>query len=170
MTEETWVAIAFWVLAAGLVASALAVVLLPRILHSALALVLAFVFVAGLYVILSAEFIAAVQVIVYVGAVTVLVLFAIMMTESSQVRGSNAPNRQAWLVAVVAAGLLALIVAVLSSATWNAGTRMPDTLAGTDIVAAIGRLMLSEFFVPFEVAAVLLLLAMIGAIVIARPD
>ena len=170
MTQETWVAIAFWVLAAGLVVSALAVVLMPRILHSALALVLAFVFVAGLYVLLSAEFIAAVQIIVYVGAVTVLVLFAIMMTESSQARGSNAPNRQAILAALVAVGLLAMIVAVLGGATWSASPELPSVLANADVTATIGQLMLGQFFVPFEAAALLLLLAMIGAIVIARPD
>jgi NADH:ubiquinone oxidoreductase subunit 6 (subunit J) len=170
MTQENWVAIAFWVLAAGLVASALAVVLLPRILHSALALVLAFAFVAGLYVLLSAEFIAAVQIIVYVGAVTVLFLFAIMMTEGSQTIGSNGPNRQAALAALVSVGILALIVGVLSTATWGATTGTPDLFNGPDVTMTIGQLMLSQFFIPFEAAALLLLLAMIGAIVIARPD
>ncbi len=170
MTEASWVAVAFWVLAAGLVGSSLAVVLLPRILHSALSLVVAFFFVAGVYVLLSAEFIAAVQVIVYVGAVTVLVLFAIMMTEGVQSRGSSAPNRQAVLAALVAIGLLALIIGVLGTASWGAAGGVPTVLAGLDVTATIGQLMLSQFFIPFEVAALLLLLAMIGAIVIARPD
>ena len=170
MTEEIWQAIAFYVLAIGLVVCALAVTLLPRILHSALALVAAFITVAGLYVLLSAEFIAAVQIIVYVGAVTVLFLFAIMLTERSQARGSNGPNRQAVWAALVAAEVLALIVAVLRTADWNLSSGVPWALAGADVTATIGELMLNQFLVPFEVAALLLLLAMIGAIVIARQD
>ena len=163
MTQDDWVTIIFYILAAGLVGSAFAVVVLPRIVHSALSLVLVFSAIAGLYVLLQAEFIAAVQMIVYVGAVTVLFLFAIMLTHRSYAPDSNPRNSQ-WAVAgVVSLAVLAMLLFAISSAGWAVGGQIP-----ADATAQIGQLMLGQYFVPFEAAAVLLLSAMIGAIVIAR--
>lgn len=163
MTQENWVGIAFYVLAIGLIGSAFAVVMLPRIVHSALALVVFFLSIAGIYILLHAEFVAAVQVIVYVGAVAVLFLFAIMLTNRSYAPDSNPPNTQ-WVVAsVVALAVLGTLLFVLSSASWAVGGQLP-----ADTTAEIGRVMLSQYVLPFEIAAVLLLVAMIGAIVISR--
>ncbi len=165
MSEQDWVNVAFYCLAAMLVVSAFAVVALPRIVHAALSLVLVFLSIAGLYILLQAEFLAAVQIIIYVGAVTVLVLFAIMLTNRSYAPDSNPPNSQ-WAVAgVVAVAVLGMLLLVISS------TGFPQTqqvaLAG-DSATSIGRAILNEYFLPFEIAAMLLLGAMIGAIVIAQ--
>ena len=163
MTEDSWTTLAFYALAIGMVGMALAVVGLPRIVHSALALVAFFVGIAGLYVLLGAEFIAAVQVIIYVGAVTVLFLFAIMLTQHSQTDQSNPTNRQ-WLpAAVVALGVLVVLVVALGGTAWGSGGGVT-----ADAVGKIGGLMLGQFVLPFEVAAGVLLVALIGAIVIAR--
>ncbi|MBI2942291.1 MAG: NADH-quinone oxidoreductase subunit J [Chloroflexi bacterium] len=146
-----------------MVLAAYAVVALPRIIHSALALVLFFFQIAGLYVLLRAEFIAAVQVIIYVGAVTVLFLFAIMLTNRSYAPDSNPANRQ-WIAAgVVSLGLLGTLLATLGRQTWPTGGQVP-----ANATVLLGQLMLGPFILPFEIAAILLLVAMVGAIVIAR--
>src|SRR5512138_3627218 len=115
MREQDWVNLAFWALAAMLVVSAFAVVALPRIVHAALSLVLVFLSIAGIYILLQAEFLAAVQIIIYVGAVTVLVLFAIMLTNRSYAPDSNPPNSQWAAAAVVAVAVLGMLLLVISS-------------------------------------------------------
>jgi len=164
MTPQDWANIAFWLLAVVLVGSAFAVVTLPRIVHSALSLVLVFLSIAGIYVVLQSEFVAAVQVIIYVGAVTVLVLFAIMLTNRSYAPDSNPRNSQWAVASVVAVAVLGLLLLVISSAGFTTSTQVP---AG-DLTASIGQALLNAYFLPFEIAAMLLLGAMIGAIVIAR--
>ena len=165
MTQDDWVTLAFYVLSVGLVGSALAVVALPRIVHSALSMVVFFLAIAGIYVLLQAEFIAAVQVMIYVGAITVLFLFAIMLTHRSYAPDSNPPNSQRIPAGLAALAVLATLLLALSTATWKVGGQVP-----ADVTAQIGRLMLGEFVLPFEAVALLLLAALIGAIVIARED
>lgn len=157
------VVLAFYSLAGLLVGSALAVVLLPRIVHAALMLVVFFIGTAGLFVLLQAEFLAAVQVLIYAGAITVLILFAIMLTQQAQAPGSNAFNRQRLLAAPVAAGVLGALVGGLGGTAWPA----PPPVA-EDLTPRLGSLLLREYLVPFEVASVLLLVALVGAIVVAR--
>src|SRR5258708_32560871 len=94
------VAVIFWIIAAILVLAALAVVSLRNIVHSALALIAVFAMAAGIYVLLNAEFIAIVQILIYVGAVTILILFALMLTHIAGVPRTNPTNRQ-WLIAFV---------------------------------------------------------------------
>jgi NADH:ubiquinone oxidoreductase subunit 6 (subunit J) len=164
MTQQDWANLAFWALAVMLVGSAFAVVALPRIVHSALSLVLVFLAIAGIYILLQTEFIAAVQVIIYVGAVTVLVLFAIMLTNRSYAPDSNPRNSQWVIAAVVAVAVLGMLLLVISSAGFTVAEQVP---AG-DLTTSIGQALLNAYFLPFEIAAMLLLGAMIGAIVIAR--
>jgi NADH:ubiquinone oxidoreductase subunit 6 (subunit J) len=167
VTTDAWVAIAFVILTVMLVASSLAVVLLPRIVHSALALVLFFLVISGVYVLLQAEFIAATQIIIYVGAITVLFLFAIMLTHHSYAPDSNPGNGQWPAAAIVAVLTLGTFGAVLNAQplpTSNAAT--PGGVA--DVTRTLGQLLMGPFVLPFEIAGVLLLAAMIGAIVIAR--
>ena len=97
----------FYALAALLILGALAVVLLPRIIHAALSLVLFFVAIAGVFILLHAEFIAAAQVIIYAGAITVLVLFAVMLTQRSQSPESNPFNSQHIVAVFVAVATFA---------------------------------------------------------------
>jgi NADH:ubiquinone oxidoreductase subunit 6 (subunit J) len=167
VTTEAWATIAFFILAALMVVSALAVVLLPRIVHSALSLVFFFSIISGIYILLQAEFIAATQIIVYVGAITVLLLFAIMLTHHSYDANSNPANSQ-WIGAAGVAGLTVVsIAAVIGQAQFPITTSAtPGGVA--DVTKALGGLLMGSFLLPFEIAGLLLLAAMIGAIVIAR--
>src|SRR5215475_14953022 len=91
----------FWIFAVILVGSALLVVGMRNIVHSALALVVFFGMAAGIFILLNAEFIAIVQILIYAGAVTILILFAIMLTRNSMSRQSNPSNKQLWPAALV---------------------------------------------------------------------
>jgi NADH-quinone oxidoreductase subunit J len=155
----------FYALSALLILGALAVVFLPRIIHAALSLVLFFVAIAGVFILLHAEFIAAAQVIIYAGAITVLVLFAVMLTQRSQSPESNPFNAQHIVAVFVAVALFAaLLPAMLAARGVNAPG--PDV----DLIPAIGAAMLGQWILPFEIASVLLLAALIGAIVIAKEE
>lgn len=156
--------IAFWVLAVGVVASALAVVVLKNVFRAALALVLCLAAVAGIYITLSADFVAAVQVLVYVGGISILILMAIMMTRDIP-QGSPA-NRLRVPALIVAALFLGMMVYTLTSTNWAISSAAP--VAPT--TAALGNELLGEhgYVLPVEIAAVLILAAMLGAIVMAR--
>src|SRR5579871_3815274 len=150
-----------------MIGSSLAVVLLPRIVHAALALVFFFLVISGVYILLQAEFIAATQIIIYVGAITVLFLFAIMLTHHSYAPDSNPSNGQApvaGLVALVTFGTFAAVLTARNLPTSNAAT--PGGVA--DVTRTLGQLLMGPFVLPFEIAGLLLLAAMLGAIVIAR--
>jgi len=171
--------IAFYVIAAVLIGSALAVVTLRNIVRAALFLVLAFGAAAGIYVLLNAEFIAIVQVLIYAGAVTILILFAIMLTHNPMSANSNPVSRQWWFAGLVAIGLCVVIIdAVTGSAgTLIGGDANANLVGSTSVsgtVARIGQLLYSPFtysyVLPFEIASVVLLVAIIGAIVIGRED
>lgn len=156
----------FYILAAIIVGSGVMVVSLRNVFHCALFLVLALFGVAGVYVLLSAEFLAAVQVLIYVGAITILMIFVIMLTAklyNAQVRQSN---EQVMLGAVVVATLLIATVAILGRATWKLSYAVPEVQS----TVGIGRALLTKYVLPFEVVSVVLLAALIGAIVIARKE
>jgi len=171
--------VAFYVLAVVLVGSALAVVMLRRIVHAALFLVLVFGATAGVYVLLNAEFIAIVQVLIYAGAITVLVLFAIMLTQHSMGRNSNPFSKQWWLagfICVILAGGLIYAVTNSKMAIGAPGSSVNLASAGAagGSVVRIGQLLYSPFtysyVLPFEIASVVLLVAIVGAIMIGREE
>jgi NADH-quinone oxidoreductase subunit J len=156
--------IAFWILALVVIAAALSVVFLRNVVRAALALVVCFVTVAGLYITLSADFLAAVQILVYVGAISVLIILAVMMTREVQ-QGSPA-NRLRLPVFVVAMVLLGIMVYTVLKTPWQVSAAAP--LAPTTGPLAAKLLGQDGYVLPVEIAAVLLLAAIIGAIVIAR--
>lgn len=156
--------VAFWILAAVAIAAALAVVLLRNVFRAALALVLCFLCVAGLYITLSADFLAAVQVLVYVGAISVLIILAIMMTREVQ-RGSPA-NRMVLPAFLIAAAFLGVIIFVVLNNPWQISAA--DPVAPTTAPLALKLFGEGGFILPVEIAAVLLLAAILGAIVLAR--
>ena len=170
--------IAFGSLAVVCVLGALLAVSLRNLVHCVLGLVLFFLGVAGVFVLLSAEFLAAVQVLIYVGAVVVLVLFAIMLTHKvAGGRGVQVVTEGWWSRAVVAAGVFILIhVAIVHQAGLPVvpPTTPPTvTVAGGETVGGtkgLGLEIMSPFVLPFEVVSVLLTAAMIGAIVIALDE
>ncbi len=156
--------IAFWILAVVAVLSALGVVFLRNVFRAALSLVLCFITIAGLYVTLSADFLAAVQILVYVGAISVLIILAIMMTRDVQ-RGSPS-NKMKIPAFVVAAVFLAVLIYTMVNTSWQIAGEAP--LTPTTAPLAVKLFSESGFILPVEIAAVLLLAAILGAIVIAR--
>lgn len=143
---------------------ALLVVTTRNMFHAALFLVGALFSVAALYILLEAEFLAVVQILIYVGAIATLIVFAIMLSRNIMRRDIRAANDQ-WVEGVVAAVLLFVLLAlVLSRASWPT----ISAAAPPDAIPGIGRALVSDYVIPFEVASVLLLVGMVGAIIIAR--
>ncbi len=166
----------FWIIAVILVGSALAVVGLRNIVHSALALVIVFAMAAGIYVLLNAEFIAIVQILIYVGAITILILFAIMLTRVTGKQSTNPVSKQWWLGAIVSILIgTGIIYAEMNSSHAVSNEGVSSALPGNvSNVVRIGQLLYSptgySYVLPFEVASLVLLVAIIGAIVIGRED
>ena len=157
-------AIAFWILAAVAVFAALGVVLQKNVFRVALALILCLVAVAGIFVLLSADFLAAAQILVYVGAISVVIILAIMLTR--QFAHGSTGNRlglPAFIVSILLFGILAF--AVLKT-DWKISEVQP--VAQPTPVLAEKLLGSSGFILPMEISAVLILAVVIGAIVIAR--
>ncbi len=165
--------IVFWVLAVLAVGASLGVVFVRNIFRSALLLVATFLCVAGFFVLLQAPFLAVVQVLIYVGAISILLVFAIMMTQD--VLRGNPPQRRALQapVLMMAGLLLAALVYVAVKTPW---TLQPADAANTQAIAAVyadspswlGGLLVQDFVLPFEVVSVLLLAAAIGALALVR--
>ena len=156
--------IAFWVLAVVAVLAALGVVLLRNVFRAALSLVLCFLMVAGLYITLSADFLAAVQILVYVGAISVLIILAIMMTREVQ---QGSPSNKLRIPALVVA---ILFLGVMSFTVLNTSWRIAGAAPLEPTTAPLALKLFGEngFILPVEMAAVLLLVATLGAIVVAR--
>lgn len=167
----------FWLFAIIMVVAALLVVGLRNIVHSALALIIVFAMAAGIYVLLNAEFIGIVQILIYVGAITVLILFALMLTRIGGQPRTN-PTNKYWPIALIICTLVGatIVFAELTSphAIANVGTGGGQLPGGVSNVARIGQLLYSptsySYVLPFEIASLVLLVAIVGAIVIGRED
>lgn len=160
--------VSFGILAVMMIGTALGVVLLPKIVHSAFLLAAVFISISGLYILLNADFVAAAQILVYVGAVNVLILFAIMLVNKQEdyieVPGSKIRKIA---TAVVCFGLFALLGTMVLVTPWSLDT---TSVTVVDTVVALGEHFFSDYLLPFELASVLLLMAMVGAIILARRD
>lgn len=160
--------IAFYVIAAGMVFSAVKVVTVKNMVHAALWLVLVLGGIAAQFILLAAEFVAITQVLVYIGAIIVLFLFGIMLTRAPMGRSTELDNpKQAKVVGAVI-GLV--LLAVMGYALWDG---FEDREFGELLVqrtAQVSDSIFSTYLLPFEVVSVLLLAALIGAIVLARRD
>lgn len=157
-------AIAFWVLATVGVIAALAVVLLRNVFRAALCLVATLLTVSGIYITLSADFLAVVQVLVYIGAISVLIILAIMLTrEVPQGSPSNKLKIPAFIVAIIYLG-------VVSFALLNTPWQIAPTPVLGPTIGALGTRLFSQdgFILTVEIAGVLLLAAILGAIVLVR--
>ncbi|HSJ55857.1 MAG TPA: NADH-quinone oxidoreductase subunit J [Anaerolineae bacterium] len=158
--------VVFIILSAVALVGAIGVVALRNLFRAALALVLSFVGVAGLYVLLEAELLAMVQILVYVGAISILIIFAIMLTRNLMDPEYKAANEQ-WLGGLLAAAaLFGILVFILLQVSWP--VQVTDMPPGA--IEALGQGLVSPNFylLPFEVASVLLLVALVGAVIIAR--
>ena len=158
--------IAFWTLAVVLVGSALAVVLSKNLFHAVLWLALALTGTAGIFLLLDAEFLAAVQLLLYAGGVITVVVFAIVVTERLVGERLSQTSRHLAGGGIVAAALLWLIVRAIGTRPLTM-TRPP--IEG-DVTRLVGESVLTKFVLPFELLGVLMLAAMLGAMYFARPE
>ncbi len=160
--------VSFGILAVMMLGSALGVVLLNNVVYSAFLLAGVFISISGLYLLLNADFVAAAQILIYVGAVNVLILFAIMLVNKKQ---DFVVVPRIWIrqvaTAVVCVGIFALLGTMVVTTPWAISTAMP---AGDASIVKIGLHLFSDFLLPFELVSVLLLMALIGAVVLARRE
>jgi len=159
----------FFVLSAFTLAAGVMVVTVKNIIHAALWLIASFFSVASLYLLMEAEFLAIVQVLIYVGAISILVLFAIMLTRHVTGEGVRQLYQRWWVALIVAAALFGLlIVPTVLNYDWStvppAAQGQPAAISSS---VEIGTAFMREYLLPFEVVSVLLLVALVGAIVIA---
>jgi NADH-quinone oxidoreductase subunit J len=167
MTAQAWQQAVFWLLAVVMVAAAARVVTTRNVVHAALYLVGTLLGAAALYVLLFADFVAWVQVLVYVGAIVVLMLFGLMLTRAP-IGSANFDNDQRLLAAVCAAALFAVSSWIMLDAFGGRSISLARAQGTT--TASVGEVIFSAYVLPFEVVSVLLLAALVGAVVIARRD
>ena len=159
--------IVFWILAVVILVSGFLVVTLRNMFHCALCLILCLFAVAGIYVLLEAEFLAAAQVLIYVGAVAILIVFTVMLT-TDLASESLIQHNENGTIAFVVCALFAIGVPYLVKET---GVWMPAKgELISDNIGSIGKYLMTDFMLPFELVSVLLLAALIGAIVLARKE
>lgn len=165
MTPEK---IIFGILAVAVLSSSLLVVTTKNLVRAALWLVLTLFSVAGLYVLLEAGFFAVVQVVVYIGAIAILFIFAVMLTRNVTADSRPQTNSGWWVAALLAATLFGLLVVILTS--WRGISQTTRSIAdSSENLRQLGQALVSAdgYVIPFEVASVLLVAAMIGAIYVA---
>jgi len=157
----------FAVIAVVAIAAAVRMVTTSNVVHAALYLLVVLSAVAAVYVILGAEFVAATQVLVYLGAIMVLLLFGVMLTRAKIGAESDLDNEQRWIGALVATAMFA----VMAFSLWEgfSDERMPAAMQ-PQRTQAVADEIFSTYIVPFEALSVLLLAALIGAVVVARRD
>ena len=156
--------LAFWSLAAMTLGGATMIIFSRNLMHAVIWLVLSMLGIAGLYLTLSADFIAVVQVLIYVGAISVLMLFAIMLTPRAERDNSQSIASAPAAIVVILVMIATLWVAI--DTDWGAVREA----ALTDQARLIGESLIKHYILPFEIAAVLLTAALVGAIALARQD
>lgn len=151
-----------------MIGAALGVVLLTNVVYSAFLLGGTFISAAGIYLLLNADFVAFAQILIYVGAVNVLIIFAIMLVNKRQ---DFAPMPKAWIrkaaTAVVCLGLFALLTTMVLVTPWALSS---ETTAPMGAIVEIGQHFFTDYLLPFELASVLLLMALVGAVILARRE
>jgi NAD(P)H-quinone oxidoreductase subunit 6 len=159
--------VTFGILSSLMLGAALGVVLFANIVYSAFLLGGVFISMAGIYILLNADFVSAAQILVYVGAVNVLIIFAIMLVNK---REDFKPLKNNWFrqgsTALVCGGIFTLLSTVAIATPWQISTVTP--LASS--IVPLAKHFFTDFLLPFELASVLLLMAMVGAIILARRD
>ena len=162
---QDWEDALFWILASLMIIAGLLVVTMKDIIRCGLAMIVCFGALAGIYVLMGAPLIGAAQVIVYIGAISVLILFAIMLTQTK-----DAPSRLVFQTqvgpAAVASVVIAIVIALAVTATdWGASAER--VIAGANLVA---KVLFTDFVLPFEIVSVLLLAAVVGGVFLAKRE
>ena len=154
----------FYVFAAAVVVGALAMVLTKNLVHAALFMAGTFLMIAFLYILMGADYVGAVQILVYVGAISILFVFGIMLTKRDRIEDSNRFNRYVFPASIVA---ILLFVGVLLTAI-GAAFQNAAAPTGDSTIQTIADIFLSDYVLAFEFAGILLLSALVGAIVIGQ--
>jgi NADH-quinone oxidoreductase subunit J len=162
---QDWDDALLWILSAVMIGAGLLVVTMRDIIRCGLAMILCFLALAGIYALMGAPLLAAAQVIVYIGAISVLILFAIMLTQTK-----DAPRRLVFQTQAVPAAIAAVVVAVLialaiSATDWGELTERIRLRAD-----AMSKVLFEQFVFPFEIVSVLLLAAVIGGVFLAKRE
>ena len=168
------VEISFWVISISTILSAIAVVQIKDLFRASLFLILTFLGVAGLFILLGAEFLAGIQLMIYVGAISVLIIFAILMTREIEI--SNQSHYMRILVSMVALGFMLLAISLITSTDWNLIDSRSFPQNQTDEIIAtvqnsippLSKMLLTEYVLAFEMVGVLLLAAVLGALALVR--
>jgi NADH-quinone oxidoreductase subunit J len=163
--------VSFWVIALAMAGAAIGVVRSDNVVHAALFLVVVLAGAAAQYIVLAAEFVAWVQVLIYIGAVIVLFLFGIMLTRAPM-RGDpgRLNNDQRWAGAVVGLFVFGVLTALLVDAFGGKNIKFGGNLVAQGRSGAVATSVFRNYVVPFEIVSMLLLAALVGAIVLARRD
>ena len=139
---------------------------LTKVVHMGVSLIFTFIAIAGIYVLLSAEFVAAVQILIYSGAITIIMLFGIMLTKHND---EPEPQTGKWRKILVFLGILGFAFAVyLGIYNFNID-QVPTTLHENNVMQ-IGKALYSKYIIPFELTSVLLLVALVGSIILAKNE
>lgn len=158
--------IAFIGLALVAIGGGVLLITLTKVVHMVIALVFTFLGIAGIYMLLSAEFVAIVQILIYSGAITIVMLFGIMLTKHQE---NDAPAKGGWgnfsLLAAIAGFAVAVYLGI-----YNLDIPVQPTALHEENTKQIGIELFSKYVIPFEVMSVLLLVALVGAIVLAKKD
>ena len=157
--------VVFYGLLAGILATAILTVTVQNIFHSAIFLAFTLLGVAGIYFFLHADFIAAIQILLYTGAIMTLVIFAIMLTSRIADPSVSQSNHQRFptLILIVVIGFF--LISAIAKTPWQISTTPKMTNA-----IELGKALMGEFVFPFELLSIVLLIALIGAVVVARSD
>jgi NADH-quinone oxidoreductase subunit J len=163
--------VAFWIIAVAMAGAAIGVVRANNVVHAALFLIVVFAGSAAQYILLLAEFVAWVQVLIYIGAIIVLFLFGVMLTRAPmrEERG-KLDNSQRLASAVVALFLFGVLAVFLIDAFGGTELRFRDSMVEVGSAASVGDSIFRQFVIPFEVVSMLLLAALVGAVALARRD
>jgi NADH-quinone oxidoreductase subunit J len=162
--------VAFYVVALAMVLAAIGVVRTQNVVHAALYLVVVLAGTAAIFILLAAEFVAWVQVLIYIGAVVILFLFGIMLTRAPMSGDTDLNNDQRWPAVIVALFLFGVLVTLLVDAFGSQDIELVDGLVTTGRSSNVAQSIFRTLVIPFEVVSILLLGALVGAVVMARKD
>jgi NADH-quinone oxidoreductase subunit J len=162
--------VAFWILAIAMAGAAIGVVRSQNVVHAALYLVVVLAGAAAQYILVAAEFVAWVQVLIYIGAIVILFLFGIMLTRAPMRSEGSMDNNQRIASAVVGLFLFGVLTALLVDAYGGKEIKLENKLVAIGRSGTIASSIFRDYLVPFEVVSMLLLAALVGAVVIARRD
>jgi len=165
-------ALAFYMLAAFILGFGVLVITARNTVHCILFLVADFLFIAGLYVLLGAQFLAVIQVVVYAGGIVVLYLFVVMLVNLKRPPEAHQDRRRRGRLGLIVSLVVLVELAAIAAYKYvsPAAGLPPVTAMGPDNVALVGTMLYTDYLIPFELASILLLVAMVGAIVLARRE